>query len=65
MVPCIMNNVFSIQLDETVFIWYYLHMLYMFRVLITHLQEQLLRIEVVGITTFKILHIFSMYSCYK
>jgi hypothetical protein len=35
----------------TLFIWYYLHMLYMFRVLITHLQEQLLRIEAVGITT--------------
>jgi hypothetical protein len=31
-------------------------MLYMFRVLITHLQEQLLRTEAVGITTCKILH---------
>jgi hypothetical protein len=55
---CFKSNLMTLFL----FIWYFLHMLYMFLVLITHLQEQILRIEAVGITTCKMLHSFSMYS---
>jgi hypothetical protein len=50
--------VFKSNLMILFLFWYFLHTLYMFRVLFTHLQEQLLQIEAVVITTFKIVQSF-------